>query len=92
MLGSRIKELRLSLGLNQMEFGRRLSVTKQSISNWENGNIQPSVDMLVKIATTYAVSTDYLLGLNDRRTLDVTGLNDRQIACLQSLANDLQKE
>ncbi|MEE1024332.1 MAG: helix-turn-helix transcriptional regulator, partial [Acutalibacteraceae bacterium] len=44
MFGTRIKELRLSLGLNQVAFASRLCVTKQSVSNWENGNIQPSID------------------------------------------------
>ena len=63
MLGAKIKELRTSLGLNQVEFGKKLNVTKQSVCNWENNNIQPSIDMLVKIATVYSVSTDYLLGL-----------------------------
>ena len=46
MFCERIKELRKSLGINQVEFGNKLSVTKQCISNWENGNIQPSIDML----------------------------------------------
>lgn len=91
MLGTRIKQLRTSLGLNQIEFGEKLTVTKQSVSNWENGNIMPSVDMLVKIATTFSVSTDYLLGLDGKRTLDVAGLTDNQIAYIQSLIRDLQK-
>lgn len=90
MFGSRIKALRTALGLNQVEFGRSLNVTKQSVSNWENGNIQPSIDMLVKIARTYSVSADYLLGLEERCTLDVSGLNYEQITHLQSIVNDLR--
>lgn len=35
MLSKRIRELRLSLGLNQVQFGQALNVTKQTISNWE---------------------------------------------------------
>ncbi len=91
MFGSRVKSLRQSLGLNQIEFGKTLNVTKQSVSNWENGNIQPSIDMLIKIAQTYSVSTDYLLGLDDCRTLDVTGLSERQISYIQNLVDDLRK-
>lgn len=91
MFGHRIKNLRQSLGLNQIEFGKALNVTKQSVSNWENGNIQPSIDMLVKIAQTYSVSTDYLLGLVEYRTLDVTGLSERQISYIQNLVDDLRK-
>ena len=65
MFGNRVKSLRQSLGLNQIEFGKTLNVTKQSVSNWENGNIQPSIDMLIKIAELFSVSIDYLLGRTD---------------------------
>ena len=92
MFGKRIKELRLSLGLNQVEFGHSLNVTKQSVCNWENGNIQPSIDMLIKISETYSISTDYLLGLTNNRTLEVDGLTDRQISYIQSLINDLRNK
>ena len=91
MFGERIRTLRLSLGLNQVEFGKSLNVTKQSVSNWENENILPSIDMLTKIATLYSVSTDYLLGLHDFRSVDVSGLTNEQIAHLQLLINDLRK-
>lgn len=91
MLGSKIKELRVSLGLNQVDFARKLNVTKQSVCNWENNNIQPSIDMLLKIATTYSVSTDYLLGLTPKRELDTTGLTIEQLANLQFLINEIKK-
>ncbi len=91
MFGERIKTLRLSLGLNQIEFGEKLNVTKQSVSNWENGNIQPSIDMLIKIATVFSVKTDYLLGLDNTRQLDVTGLSEKQISYIQQLINDLKE-
>ncbi len=92
MLGSRIKSLRLSLGMNQVEFGKQLNVTKQSVCNWENGNIQPSVDILMKIAVDFSVSTDYLLGLDEKRTLDVSGLSEQQISYLQRLVDDLRNK
>ena len=61
MFDERLKELRKSLGINQIEFGKRLNVTKQCISNWENNNIMPSIDMLIRISKTFSVSADYLL-------------------------------
>lgn len=90
MFEERIKELRLSLGLNQIQFGRKLFVTKQCISNWENGNIQPSIEMLIKISKTFSVSTDYILGLSNKHTLDVTGLTNEQILHIQNVVNDLK--
>ena len=58
MFDERIRELRHSLGINQVEFGKRLNVTKQCISNWENNNIMPSIDMLIRISKTFSVSAD----------------------------------
>ena len=92
MFGERIKALRLSLGMNQVEFAKTLSVTKQSVSNWENENIQPSIDMLTKIAKLYSISTDYLLGLQDFRSIDVNGLTNEQITHLQMLVDDLRSK
>lgn len=91
MFSERIKELRNSLGINQVEFGRKLHVTKQCISNWENGNIQPSIDMLIKIDETFSVNTDYLLGLSSKCTLDAEGLTNEQILHIRSIIDDLKK-
>lgn len=90
MFEERIKELRTSLGLNQIQFGRKLFVTKQCISNWENGNIQPSIDMLIKISQTFSVSADYLLALSNECTLDVSGLTNEQIMHIRNVVNDLK--
>ena len=90
MFDERIKELRHSLGINQVEFGKRLNVTKQCISNWENNNIMPSIDMVIRISNTFSVSADYLLGLSSQQTLDVTGLSAEQILHLQAIVNDLK--
>lgn len=89
MLGEQIKGLRMCNGLNQVEMAKILGVTKQSVSNWENENIMPSIDMLVKIAKFFRVSTDYLLGLSECHALNTDGLTELQIAHLQSLINDI---
>lgn len=91
MFDERIKELRNSLGMNQFQFGRKLFVTKQCISNWENGNIQPSIDMIIKICTTFSASADYILGLSAECTLDVSGLSTEQILHIQNIVNDLRE-
>lgn len=46
MLGEQIRKLRLARNLSQVELAQQLNVTKQSVSNWENNNIMPSIDML----------------------------------------------
>lgn len=96
MFEQRIRNLRLSRGLNQVQLADRLDVSKQSVSNWENDNIMPSVEMLEKIADFFAVSTDYLLGREQREhqdgtLLDVTGLTPRQVEHIKFLVDDLRE-
>ena len=47
--------------------------------------------MLLKIVRLYSVSADYLLGIDDRNTVDVTGLNNSQIAHIQMIIDDIRK-
>ncbi len=89
MLNERIKELRIARGMSQVELAEKLCVSKQSVSNWENDNIQPSIEMLVKIAHTFSVSTDYLLGEDSRSFLEVSNLTQTQISHIQQIIDDI---
>lgn len=90
MLGARIKELRKEFGLSQVELAARMEVTKQTISNWENENIQPSIDMLVDLANVFNVTTDYLLGLDDVPRLSIEGLPLSFAAHLAQIIEDFR--
>ena len=90
MLNERIRKLRIERNLSQVDLAKKLNVTKQSVSNWENDNIQPSIEMLVKLAEAFSVSTDYLLGLDDRRYLEITGLSDEEVSHIQVVVEDLR--
>lgn len=90
MLNQRIRILRQARGLSQVELARILGVTKQSVSNWENDNIQPSIEMLKKIAQTFGVSADYLLGLDNSEYIDVRGLPQDVVAHLRQLVEDFR--
>ena len=48
--------------------------------------------MLIKIVNTYLVSADYLLGINERETVDVSGLSQEQIAHIQMLIDDIRNK
>ena len=56
MLGQRINELRIAMGWSQVHLAEKLNISKQTVSNWENDNIQPSIEMLVRIAKLFHVS------------------------------------
>ena len=90
MFGDVIKELRLSHNLNQVQLANELNVSKQTISNWENNNILPSIEMLVKISRFFSVSTDLLLELENRDYIEVTGLSKTQLAHVQQIIHDIQ--
>lgn len=90
MFYERIKSLRLSTGMNQVEFGKRIGVTKQCVCNWENNNIQPSIDMVIRIARVFSVTSDYLLGLTDTISVDVSGLGEAEILHIQNVINDMK--
>lgn len=95
MLANQIKYLRKSHGLSQAQLADKLGVKKQSVSNWENDNILPSIELVLKIAVFFDVSTDYLLFGKDRIStgnsmLDVTGLNPNQINHVREIINDIR--
>lgn len=89
MLNENIRSLRLSYNLSQVELASALGVSKQCISNWENDYIQPSVEMLIKIAKYFNVTTDYLLGLTGDNTVNMDGLTEKEIAHIKLLIADL---
>lgn len=89
MLGENIQNLRKSFSLSQVDFAKILGISKQCVSNWENGYIQPSLDMLVKIAKYFNVSTDFLLDLNKNNLINTDGLNDKEIAHIKMMVQDL---
>lgn len=89
MLNDNIRALRLAHGLNQVDLAKALGVSKQCVSNWENDNVQPSIDMLVKLADYFRVSTDALLGRSSDSVIDATGLTSEQKAHIRMIINDL---
>ena len=91
MLNQRIRELRTAKNISQVELADALGVTKQSVSNWENDNIQPSIEMLMRLAGFFSVSTDYLLGFDDRTFLEVSGLSPEKIRHIQQIIDDIKK-
>ena len=89
MLNLQIKKLRLSNGITQVELAKHLGVTKQCVSNWENDNIQPSIDMLIKLSDFFKVSTDYMLGIEKRKNINAEGLSEEQIVHIKYIIDDI---
>jgi len=65
MIGKRIKELRLSKGLTQEEFGKLINVTKVSICCYEKETRNPTLETLSTLAKIFGKDINYFLG-NDQ--------------------------
>lgn len=61
MLGDNIRKYRKLNNMSQDELAEKLNVTRQSISLWETGQTQPSLENIVALAKLFEVSTDELL-------------------------------
>ena len=62
-----------------------LGVAKSVVSYYEQGDRCPSQDVLIRIASVFHTSTDYLLGLEKKRTLDVSDLDDEDVKVLENV-------
>ena len=60
-LAKKMIELRKQNGLSQQDLADRLGVSRQAISRWETGAVQPLADSVKSLAQVFQVSTDYLL-------------------------------
>ena len=91
-LGEKLQSQRMLHKLSQKEVASMLDVSPAVISNYENGERTPSVEMLMSLAGLYHCSTDYLLGLSkdtNDRLLDCPMLSDKQVSLLQSFISSL---
>lgn len=91
MLGQRIYELRNAFGWSQVVVAKKLNVAKQTVSNWENDNIQPSIEMLIRLSRLFNVSTDYLLGLETVPRISTEGLSLDVTVHISALIEDYRK-
>ena len=87
---NKLKSLRIEKKLTQKQVADRIGLAISAVSSYESGSRYPSYDVLVKLARMFHVSTDYLLGITDRRNIDVTGLNDNEIGLVSQLVEMLR--
>lgn len=92
-LGERLQQKRCNLKLSQKEVANAVGVNPSVISNYENGERTPSVEVLVALANLYHCSVDYLLGIEktSRASIDVSMLDDEQIARLQYFLSSINR-
>jgi transcriptional regulator with XRE-family HTH domain len=85
-IGSKITTLRKKFHLSQSELAKRVEVSRTIIGNYERNENTPSVDILLKIAKTFDVSIDYLIGEGSLSTYDKEVL--KRINDIEHLPNE----
>lgn len=91
-LGEKLKNLRIKKKFTQEQVAKRIGLHKSSINGYENDNRVPPTEILSKLALFYNVSTDYLLGHDNRKFIYVNQLSDKQIEILESLIEEMKTE
>ncbi|MBQ6231708.1 MAG: helix-turn-helix transcriptional regulator [Eubacterium sp.] len=84
-LGNIIRSLRTQRNWSQEDLARRVGVKKSSISAYENDIRLPSYDVLIELARVFDVSTDYLLEVENRHIIDVSGLSEPELEAIKHL-------
>ena len=67
MIYTRIRDLREDKDLSQREMGEILSCSQRVYSNYERGELDIPKEILIKLAKFHKTSTDYILGLTDKK-------------------------
>ena len=90
--GMRLKELRTQAGLTQKQLAEQIGVTKSVVSFYELRERTPSPEILIKLATVFHVSSDYLLGIEKGKSMDITGLDIEDEKAVRMIVEQLRKK
>ncbi|MGM9644065.1 MAG: helix-turn-helix domain-containing protein [Eubacteriales bacterium] len=90
--GEKLKQLRTDAGMTQAELASRLNVTNSVVSYYELHERTPSPEVLIKLSGIFHVTTDYLLGINHNKLLDVSDLSDDDMKFLLLTIETLRKK
>ena len=72
-----LKALRVNKGISQLQLANIIMVSQQSVNKYENHNVEPDIETLIKIADYFEVSIDYLVGRTEiQEVVDKTKMSD----------------
>jgi len=89
-LGKKIRTLRLEKRISQTEMSKHIGVSKAMISSYELEQRSPSYEVLIRIASFFCVTTDFLLGIEKERVLCVKGLDNREVEVITRMIEVLR--
>lgn len=97
VFASRLRQLRKNQGLTQFDLADALGVSRACLRNWELSETTPPLEMFVSIVLYFHVTSDFLLGLEEKKYVQVDSLSIRainaicnliQVMCEESVSSD----
>ncbi len=90
--GDKLKTMRLNAGLTQTQLAQKLNVTKSVVSYYELHERTPSPETLIQLSNIFHVTTDYLLGVEHKKLIDISDLSDDDMKFLLLTIDTLRKK
>lgn len=90
--GQRLRQLRKLKNMTQKQLADSIGVKNSIISFYEVGDRFPSPEIIIKLAAVLHTSTDYLLGVEKGRSLDITGLDEQDEKVVRMMIEQLREK
>ncbi|QCT70134.1 helix-turn-helix domain-containing protein [Eubacterium maltosivorans] len=87
VLGERIRTLRESNNMSQVQLARELGISKASVHQWESCISIPSLVYLIEMARLFNVSLDFIAGTTSDEMINIGNLKQTQKEVVYSLVN-----
>lgn len=91
-LCERIRQLRERNNISQSELARKLDTTRATVSSWEMGVNSPNAHFLIELSKFFGVSSDYLLGLDDSESINISSLSQDEKKIMIMLVEHFDKK
>lgn len=92
MINEKIKMLREQYNYSQSELANNLGIARTSVLAWETQTSVPAMKHIIELARLFRASTDYLLEVDNKRTLILDGLEEDEISIICGLLNYFDKK
>lgn len=87
----RIQELRNENNMSQAQLAKKLGISRNAVNLWEMSLTYPSLNYLMELSKIFRVSTDYILGIENSKTLNVSNLDKEQLEIINKMISYFNK-
>lgn len=83
----KLKEIRKKSGKSQVEIAKDLQISQQNICRYENQQIEPDINTLIKLADYFKTTVDYLIDHDVPYQINKYALTDTQLELIEMIQN-----